>query len=150
MPFSFARSARSLPTARLDGGLALALDPARPASSRLEAATSVLPLDVVDQLRVDVSAAAEHRQTRTARRARDPLANAIAANATPLVLVVLTAHDAAPAALPALRRMYSPSYLTPLPLYGSGGRNARMSAATWPTSALVGAADRRRASGSRP
>ena len=32
--------------------------------------------------------------------------------------------------------MYSPSYLTPLPLYGSGGRKPRMSAATWPTSAL--------------
>src|SRR5258707_339388 len=35
--------------------------------------------------------------------------------------------------LPSLRKMYSPAYLTPLPLYGSGLRKARISAATWPT-----------------
>src|SRR4029079_10534196 len=39
-------------------------------------------------------------------------------------------------ALPALRRMYSPEYRTPLPLYGSGLRVARTWAATWPTSSL--------------
>src|ERR1041384_8386133 len=38
--------------------------------------------------------------------------------------------------LPSLRKMYSPAYFTPLPLYGSGGRNARISAATWPTFCL--------------
>ena len=32
--------------------------------------------------------------------------------------------------LPSLRKMYSFTYLTPLPLYGSGGRNPRISAAT--------------------
>src|SRR3954452_18153685 len=39
--------------------------------------------------------------------------------------------------LPSLRKMYSPAYFTPLPLYGSGGRNARISAATWPTFCLA-------------
>src|SRR5512147_1230701 len=43
---------------------------------------------------------------------------------------------AAAAALPALRRIYSPSYFTPFPLYGSGGRNDRIFAATCPTSCL--------------
>ena len=32
--------------------------------------------------------------------------------------------------------MVSVSYLMPLPLYGSGGRTARISAATWPTFCL--------------
>src|SRR5690348_5943244 len=35
--------------------------------------------------------------------------------------------------LPSLRKMYSPAYFTPLPLYGSGLRKPRISAATWPT-----------------
>src|SRR5437763_899458 len=35
--------------------------------------------------------------------------------------------------LPSLRKMYSPAYLTPLPLYGSGLRNERIWAATCPT-----------------
>src|SRR4029079_17660543 len=35
--------------------------------------------------------------------------------------------------LPSLRKMYSPRYLMPLPLYGSGLRQRRISAATWPT-----------------
>src|SRR4029453_9410867 len=39
-------------------------------------------------------------------------------------------------AFPALRRMTSPWYFTPLPLYGSGGRILRMFAATSPTSCL--------------
>src|SRR5918997_1817236 len=41
-----------------------------------------------------------------------------------------------PPALPAFRRICSPAYLMPLPLYGSGGRRLRSSAATWPTSSL--------------
>src|SRR6185503_9720962 len=41
-----------------------------------------------------------------------------------------------PAALPALRRTYSPAYRMPFPLYGSGGRKSRMIAATWPTCPL--------------
>ena len=39
-------------------------------------------------------------------------------------------------ALPALRLMYSPSYLTPFPLYTSGGRLLLMNAATSPTVCL--------------
>src|SRR5689334_20349479 len=35
--------------------------------------------------------------------------------------------------LPSLRKMYSPAYFTPLPLYGSGLRKPRISAATCPT-----------------
>jgi len=35
--------------------------------------------------------------------------------------------------LPSLRRIVSSLYLIPLPLYGSGGRNARISLATCPT-----------------
>src|ERR1044072_2906758 len=38
--------------------------------------------------------------------------------------------------LPSLRKLYSPSYVTPCPLLGAGGRNARISAATWPTFCL--------------
>src|SRR5258705_10813852 len=45
-------------------------------------------------------------------------------------------YFAAWAVLPALRRTCSPWYRTPLPLYGSGGRTARSSAATCPTSSL--------------
>src|SRR5262249_10566356 len=42
-------------------------------------------------------------------------------------------HQRAPAAaLPAFRRMVSVEYLTPLPLYGSGGRRRRIRAAVWP------------------
>src|SRR5207248_11463755 len=39
-------------------------------------------------------------------------------------------------ALPALRLAFSPRYMTPLPLYGSGGRSTRRLAATWPTSSM--------------
>jgi len=50
---------------------------------------------------------------------------------------VRTHQRVAPAAaLPALRRIFSSAYLTPLPLYGSGGRSSRMAAATWPSSSL--------------
>jgi large subunit ribosomal protein L6 len=38
--------------------------------------------------------------------------------------------------LPSLRKIYSPRYLMPLPLYGSGLRQRRISAATWPTFCL--------------
>src|SRR5262249_17546246 len=92
---------------------------------------------VVHDLGVDVVRAAEHGQARPRPRARHAVPDAMAADHAPLVLVVMSAaHDAAPAAFPAFRRMYSPSYFTPLPLYGSGGRKPRMSAATWPTSPL--------------
>src|SRR5271154_4294447 len=42
----------------------------------------------------------------------------------------------APAVLPAFLRSTSPVYRTPLFLYGSGGRNERMLAATCPTICL--------------
>src|SRR5258705_460577 len=94
---------------------------------------------VVHDLGVDVRGASEHAEARPLRRAHDAVPDAIAADLPPLVLVVVSArHYAAPAALPAFRRMYSPSYLTPLPLYGSGGRKPRMSAATCPTMYLSG------------
>src|SRR6185503_6561930 len=74
-------------------------------------------LHVVDDLGVDVRRAAEHAQARPSGRTGDAVPDAIAADLPPLVLVVVSArHYAAPAALPALRRMYSPSYFTPLPL----------------------------------
>jgi hypothetical protein len=40
--------------------------------------------------------------------------------------------------LPSLRTINSSEYLTPLPLYGSGGRSLRMIAAKLPTTSLSG------------
>src|SRR3954467_15999537 len=40
--------------------------------------------------------------------------------------------------LPSVRRIVSSLYLIPLPLYGSGGRNARIALATWPTPRRAG------------
>src|SRR5262249_39713674 len=72
--------------------------------------------EVVDDLRVDVPRAPEHGQARPSRVALHALPDPVAANAPPLVLVVTAAHVVAPAAVfPALRRMYSFSYLIPLP-----------------------------------
>src|SRR5262249_36765219 len=47
-------------------------------------------------------------------------------------------HDYLPPfpALPAFSRTFSPWYRTPLPPYGSGGRNARSLAAVWPILSL--------------
>ena len=45
------------------------------------------------------------------------------------------AREAAPV-LPSLRRMISFAYLMPLPLYGSGGRSARILAAVRPSRCL--------------
>src|SRR5205814_10258526 len=91
--------------------------------------------DVVDDLRVDVLEAAEHREARTLRRALDLVADAkLAALAT----LNLAAHDYLPpfAALPAFSRTFSPWHRTPLPPYGSGGRNPRIFAAVWPIFSL--------------
>ena len=94
---------------------------------------------VVDELRVDVLQRAEHHEARTLRRARDLLAHAQVAtlraaprrsSESPILRHYL------PPALPAFRRIISPAYLMPLPLYGSGGRRLRISAATWPTISL--------------
>src|SRR6185312_13616557 len=86
---------------------------------------------VVDHLRVDVTARAVDRQPRLAGGARPERG----------------AHPTAAAFeegkfghgyffLPSLRKIYSPRYLMPLPLYGSGLRQRRISAATWPTFCL--------------
>src|SRR5262245_11801301 len=100
---------------RADGGLALALDaPLQVVTARCRGERDAAR--VVDDLGVDVGRAAVDRQTRTLRGALDAAPDAISADAPPLELVVLSAHDVLPAALPALRRMYSPSYFTPLPL----------------------------------
>src|SRR5207244_2531852 len=96
-------------------GLALSLD-ARTQVLAARGRDDRGAVHVVDQLGVDLARAAEHRQPRTSHGTRDAPANAMTTNATTLVFVVEPDHDAAPAALPALRRMSSPSYLTPLPL----------------------------------
>src|SRR4029453_3444680 len=88
---------------------------------------------VGDHLRVDVAAAAEDRQARprvaAAQAAADTFLAADACDVT-----AFHQRDAPAAALPALRRMCSPAYRTPLPLYGSVGRSPRMAAATSPSS----------------
>src|SRR6185503_11747226 len=86
---------------------------------------------VVDHLRVDVPARAVDRQPRLASGTRPERG----------------AHPTAASFeegkfghgyffLPSLRKIYSPRYLMPLPLYGSGLRQRRISAATWPTFCL--------------
>src|SRR5262245_14032037 len=87
--------------------------------------------DVVDDLRGDVLERTENHEARPLRRARHLLADA-KMPAVPLLLASLRNcwHGYLPPALPALRRMISPAYLMPLPLYGSGGRSPRISAAT--------------------
>src|SRR6185295_8369133 len=93
--------------------------------------------DVVDDLRGDVLERTEHHETRTPRRSSNFFANAEMA---PMALLLACLrnhwHGYLPPALPALRRMTSPAYLMPLPLYGSGGRRPRSSAATCPTFSL--------------
>src|SRR6185437_5136679 len=85
----------------------------------------------VNNLRIDVPAGPMHAESRLAGRA----------------CLERAAHAAAAAIeerefrrgyffLPSLRKMYSPRYLMPLPLYGSGLRQRRISAATWPTFCL--------------
>src|SRR5688500_4437571 len=54
----------------------------------------------------------------------------------PLLRTRLVSLHYLPPALPAFRRICSPWYLMPFPLYGSGGRRLRSSAATCPTTSL--------------
>src|SRR5262249_31516972 len=99
---------------------------------------------VVDDLGEHVTQRARHHETRTRLRAEDVLAYAEVtarladaarrSNAATPTLEQSRAHFLP--AFPALRRMTSPWYRTPLPLYGSGGRILRMFAATSPTSCL--------------
>src|SRR5437879_4700750 len=110
------------------------LDPERraPAVHREDRPTRV----VIDELRVDVVEAPEHREAGSRRGpahvAPDPAVSEVARH-PPL----LYDHFApAPAFLPTLRRTTSSAYLMPLPLYGSGLRNMRSFAAVCPSSAL--------------
>src|SRR4029077_19865029 len=93
---------------------------------------------VVDDLGVDVLGAAEDRQARPLRAAGDAQSQALMPLAAQRVPRVLLDHLAPPPlpALPALRRICSPAYRIPLPLYGSGLRRERMKAAVCPTSSL--------------
>src|SRR5581483_2070868 len=89
----------------------------------------------------DVGTAAEHRQSRALRRALYAGPHAGVFPAPYGANVVQLVHDyfffpPTLPALPALRRMYSPRYRRPLPLYGSGGRSSLMRAATSPTRCL--------------
>src|SRR5207245_1317856 len=92
-----------------------------------------LPGHVVDHLRIDMVQAAVDREARALLRALDVLADVrLAAQPQQLLSHVgRRAHHAAPV-LPCLRRMVSSAYLIPLPLWGSGGRSLRISAATSP------------------
>src|SRR4029079_13138434 len=78
-------------------------------------------------------------QARPLGGATDFLPNAKVAAIAPLFVRSRWTHDRhyLPPALPAFRRICSPAYLMPLPLYGSGGRRLRSSAATCPTTSLV-------------
>src|SRR5205085_10522509 len=90
---------------------------------------------VIDQLRADVLERPEHDQARPRRRAGDLFPDA-QVPAVAFLVARLRRSNAGhylPPALPALRRTCSPAYLMPFPLYGSGGRRLRSSAATWPT-----------------
>src|SRR5690606_1167990 len=100
-------------------------------------------LVVVDDLDEHVPVGAGHDQARPLGRAEDllpdpqmPAPALQRATARGLSGQGLGAcHDYLPA-FPTLRRTYSPSYRTPLPLYGSGRRSLRMFAATSPTFCL--------------
>src|SRR5262249_9617157 len=92
---------------------------------------------VVDRLHVDVLARTENGKPRPLGATGDLLADPAVTPAS--VFGFAETHDRTLcyfADLPAFRRMCSPAYRMPLPLYGSGLRILRMSAATWPTSCL--------------
>src|SRR6185436_1170093 len=86
-----------------------------------------LSFRVGDDLRVHVLAAPVDREPRPFRRAPHPPAYPLATE-HPRRFSFRRAHQrAAPAAdLPAFRLIVSSAYLTPFPLYGSGGRSSRM------------------------
>src|SRR5439155_19439933 len=89
-------------------------------------------LRIVDHLRIDMPAGAMHRQPRTLATAM--LAKRAADAPPPPIEETEFRHGYF--FLPSLRKIYSPRYLMPLPLYGSGLRQRRISAATWPTCCL--------------
>src|SRR5439155_20588750 len=91
---------------------------------------------VVHELGGDVLDRAVHDQTRTLGRALHLVTHAqVAAN--PLLRPILrnsdAAHDYFPPALPAFRRICSPTYLTRFRLDGPGRGRLRIAAARWST-----------------
>src|SRR4051812_4478257 len=98
---------------------------------------------VVDHLGDDVPGGPGHHQAGTLGGAGDLLAHAQMTAGTGGVLPLAGATTAALhtdghflPAFPTLRRITSPAYRTPLPLYGSGLRSLRRFAATSPTCCL--------------
>src|SRR5438270_2503387 len=91
---------------------------------------------VVDDLDVDVFLTLEDRHARTLLRAGELAADPFPNPASRCDSLFCVIHGYFPAALPALRRITSSVYLMPLPLYGSGSRSERISAAVCPTSCL--------------
>src|SRR5256885_5138463 len=94
---------------------------------------------VVDDLCIEVIKAAEHGESRSLRGARRVHTHPPVALQPADLAVDSLDHPAALAplpAFPALRRIFSPRYITPLPLYGSGGRIPRRLAATRPTASM--------------
>src|SRR4029453_10022944 len=102
-------------------------------------------LEVVHDLRADVPRGPGDDEAGTLGRAADVLADpevptrlsdgALGGNTAAIAALEQRGGHFLPA-FPALRRITSPWYLTPLPLYGSGGRIFRMFAATSPTCCL--------------
>src|SRR5919199_725317 len=105
-------------------------------SSELEPALAGAVVHRLHPAVVLVPAAVED-EARTLRRADDLLAHPEVAPHAPVLARLWSAQrHHFPPALPAFRRICSPTYLIPFPLYGSGGRSERSSAATCPTTSL--------------
>src|SRR5580765_1463858 len=125
--------ADSLALAHLAGAIALH------AFAQVAHAEDADPAVVIDQLGIDVLQRTEHDEAGTPGRAGNLLPHPQVAAVTQLLprgRRLDRAHDYFAPVLPALRRTCSPWYRMPLPLYGSGGRMLRSSAATWPTISL--------------
>src|SRR6202022_727645 len=96
---------------------------------------------VIHELRIDMLDRTIYNEARTLRAANHLLSQSEVTARTQLIARPWSGHlrhYLAPTfpAFPALRRICSPTYLIPLPLYGSGGLMVRSSAATWPTISL--------------
>ena len=133
MPAAFARSAINAPTFAA-ASLLPVLPAVRNAASSVDARHQHARAFRRDDLRVDVPRRAMHAQPRrtqfahlhpaAARAAHACLSSSRSSLLSALLLLRFFAHDALV------------GVSTPLPLYGSGGRNPRISDATWPTSCL--------------
>src|SRR5207249_6017150 len=92
-----------------------------------------LSAGVVDHLRIDMLGRAEDAE---AEPAVGRLADG-AADTGGAAFCRVVGHGSCYFFLPSLRNIFSSEYFTPLPLYGSGPRKARISAATCPTFCLL-------------